>query len=74
MRGHALAAGLLAFLQASAALADDIVCVSPTFHFIGANDKVCVSAFDGPMRIWPISTRVNKPANDDEAILEPVGV
>lgn len=26
----------------------------------------------GPMRIWPISTRVNKPANDDAAILEPV--
>jgi putative SOS response-associated peptidase YedK len=26
----------------------------------------------GPMTIWPISTRVNKPANDDEAILEPV--
>jgi hypothetical protein len=24
------------------------------------------------MRIWPISTRVNKPANDDEGILEPV--
>jgi putative SOS response-associated peptidase YedK len=28
----------------------------------------------GPMRIWPISTRVNKPANDDEAILEPVSI
>ena len=26
----------------------------------------------GPMRIWPISTRVNKPANDDAALLEPV--
>ncbi len=24
------------------------------------------------MRIWPISTRVNKPANDDPAILEPI--
>jgi putative SOS response-associated peptidase YedK len=24
------------------------------------------------MRIWPISTRVNKPANDDPAIVEPV--
>ncbi len=23
------------------------------------------------MRMWPISTRVNKPANDDPAILEP---
>lgn len=25
-----------------------------------------------PMKIWPISTRVNKPANDDEIILEPL--
>jgi hypothetical protein len=23
-----------------------------------------------PMRMWPISTRVNKPANDDPSILE----
>jgi putative SOS response-associated peptidase YedK len=26
----------------------------------------------GPMRMWPISTRVNKPENDDPAIVEPV--
>ena len=26
----------------------------------------------GPMRIWPISTRVNKPENDDPSIIEPV--
>ena len=25
-----------------------------------------------PMRIWPISTRVNKPDNDDPSILEPI--
>jgi putative SOS response-associated peptidase YedK len=25
------------------------------------------------MRMWPVSTRVNKPENDDPAILEPVG-
>jgi putative SOS response-associated peptidase YedK len=24
------------------------------------------------MQIWPISTRVNKPENDDAAILEPI--
>jgi hypothetical protein len=24
------------------------------------------------MRMWPISTRVNKPDNDDPAIVEPV--
>jgi hypothetical protein len=26
------------------------------------------------MRMWPISTRVNKPANDDPSILEPAPV
>jgi putative SOS response-associated peptidase YedK len=26
----------------------------------------------GPMRIWSISTRVNKPENDDPSLLEPV--
>jgi putative SOS response-associated peptidase YedK len=25
-----------------------------------------------PMRMWPISTRVNKPENDDPAIVEPI--
>jgi putative SOS response-associated peptidase YedK len=25
-----------------------------------------------PMRMWPISTRVNKPENDDLSILEPI--
>jgi putative SOS response-associated peptidase YedK len=24
-----------------------------------------------PMRMWPISTRVNKPENDDPSIVEP---
>jgi CreA protein len=38
----------LAISQPSAAFADDIACVSTTFRFIGANDKVCVSAFDDP--------------------------
>jgi putative SOS response-associated peptidase YedK len=27
-----------------------------------------------PMRIWPISTRVNKPENDEPSLLEPVAV
>ena len=26
----------------------------------------------GPMRIWTISTRVNKPENDDRSIVEPI--
>ena len=42
-----LAAGLLA-LSASAALADDVGCVSTTFRLVGRNDQVCVSAFDDP--------------------------
>jgi putative SOS response-associated peptidase YedK len=25
-----------------------------------------------PMRMWPISTRVNKPENDDASIIEPI--
>jgi CreA protein len=43
-----LGAGLLAFLHVGSAVADDLACVSTTFRFIGANDKVCVSAFDDP--------------------------
>jgi CreA protein len=31
-----------------AARADDLACVSTTFHILGANDKVCVSVFDDP--------------------------
>jgi catabolite regulation protein CreA len=28
--------------------AEDIGCVSTTFRILGANDKICVSAFDDP--------------------------
>jgi hypothetical protein len=27
-----------------------------------------------PMRMWPISTRVNKPENDDLSIIEPIDI
>jgi putative SOS response-associated peptidase YedK len=27
-----------------------------------------------PMRMWPISTRVNKPENDDPSIIEPIAL
>src|SRR5437764_705079 len=30
------------------ALADDLACLSTTFRILGANDKVCISAFDDP--------------------------
>lgn len=35
-------------LAAGPAYAEDLACVSTTFRLIGANDKVCVSAFDDP--------------------------
>jgi putative SOS response-associated peptidase YedK len=28
----------------------------------------------GPMRTWPISTRVTKPENDDPSIIEPIAL
>jgi len=34
--------------NAPGARADDIGCISTTFRLIGANDKVCISAFDDP--------------------------
>src|SRR6202140_1931354 len=40
-----LAAGLLATMPAGA---EDLACLSTTFRILGANDKVCVSAFDDP--------------------------
>ena len=35
-------------LAAGVAQADEIACISTTFRLIGANDKVCISAFDDP--------------------------
>jgi CreA protein len=35
-------------LAAAPAQADDLACVSTTFRILGANDKVCISAFDDP--------------------------
>ena len=40
--------GALIATAAGAARADDLACVSTTFRIIGANDQVCVSAFDDP--------------------------
>jgi CreA protein len=41
-------AWVLFALGASSAKADDIACINTTFRLIGANDKVCISAFDDP--------------------------
>jgi CreA protein len=35
-------------LAAGSTQAEDIACFSTTFRLIGANDKVCISAFDDP--------------------------
>jgi CreA protein len=43
-----LAGCVMALVAVQPAAADDLACVSTTFRFIGANDKVCVSAFDDP--------------------------
>ncbi len=40
--------GALIATAGGAARGDDLACVSTTFRIIGANDKVCVSAFDDP--------------------------
>ncbi len=44
--GFALALFTGFVLAATLARADDLACVSTTFRLLGANDKVCVSAFD----------------------------
>jgi len=38
----------VALSSGGAARADDLACVSTTFRIVGANDKVCVSAFEDP--------------------------
>ena len=47
LRGIVLLFVVLA-LKATPAQSDDLACLSTTFRFLGANDKVCVSAFDDP--------------------------
>jgi CreA protein len=47
LRGIVLLFAILA-LKTTPARSDDLACLSTTFRFIGANDKVCVSAFDDP--------------------------
>ena len=42
-----------------------------TLFFKG--DVLCPRPFPGAlMRMWPISTQVNKPENDDPSIVEPI--
>jgi CreA protein len=42
------AATITAAARLAPAEADDLACISTTFRVLGANDKVCVSAFDDP--------------------------
>jgi CreA protein len=48
MQTRSLTALLIAILPAHVVMADDLTCLSTTFRVVGANDKVCVSAFDDP--------------------------
>jgi len=51
MRGHRWVWMLVVALLGGAVdrlHAEDIGCVSTTFRMLGANDKICVSAFDDP--------------------------
>ena len=48
MRIRSLTAAFIAILPANTAVADDLTCLSTTFRVVGANDRVCVSAFDDP--------------------------
>ncbi len=43
-----LVASVFFVINGSDVRADDIACISTTFRLIGANDKVCISAFDDP--------------------------
>ena len=47
LRGIVLLLAVLA-LKTTPARSDDLACLSTTFRFLGANDKVCVSVFDDP--------------------------
>lgn len=46
--GSWAAASLLLALWNPSSQAEDIACISTTFRLVGANDKVCISAFDDP--------------------------
>ncbi len=50
---------MLLMVFASAADAEDVGCTSTTFRIFGANDKVCVQAFDDP-RIAGVSCHVSQ--------------
>jgi CreA protein len=48
MQTRSLTALLIAILPTHVVMADDLTCLSTTFRVLGANDKVCVSAFEDP--------------------------
>jgi hypothetical protein len=55
---------------------DAYLLVPSTLHNAGDSHRVVaitlVDLLAEPMRMWPISTRVNKPENDNSSILEPI--
>ena len=49
MKSYSIVGAVLGLAMApSIALAENLACISTTFRILGANDKVCVSAFDDP--------------------------
>jgi CreA protein len=49
MKSYSIVGAVLGLAMAPGmALAENLACISTTFRIIGANDKVCVSAFDDP--------------------------
>jgi CreA protein len=50
---------LFALVFATDAAAEEIGCTSTTFRFLGANDKICVSAFDDP-RVTGVTCHVSQ--------------
>jgi len=56
---HRWPLALLFVLFASSAHADEVGCTSTTFRIFGANDKICVYAFDDP-RVAGVSCHISQ--------------
>jgi CreA protein len=55
----AVACGAMALLCNAQASAEDVGCTATTFRLFGANDKVCVQAFDDP-RVPGVSCHISQ--------------
>ena len=55
-----LGLALAAAAWTGSARAEDIGCTSTTFHILGANDKICITAFDDP-KVPGVTCHVRRP-------------